>query len=45
MELVTIVVMLALVEYNFFAFQVGMNRVKYDVRAPAVSGNLDWERL
>jgi uncharacterized membrane protein YecN with MAPEG domain len=45
MEFVTIVVMLALVEYNFFAFQVGLSRVKYNVKAPAISGNLDWERL
>ena len=45
MELPAIVTLLALVEYLFFAFRVGMGRGKYNVVAPAVSGNPTWERL
>jgi glutathione S-transferase len=45
MELVVIVVVLALIQYNYFAFQVGSGRQKYDVPAPAISGNPTWERL
>lgn len=45
MPIVTIVVMLALIEYNFFAFQVGFSRGKYGVKAPAISGNIEFEKL
>ena len=45
MELIVIVVALALLEYMYFSFQVGNGRAKYDVPAPAVSGNPIWERL
>ena len=44
MEWVTIVVIVALFEYSFFAIQVGRARVKYGVKAPAVSGNEEFER-
>ena len=45
MELPAIVTLIALLEYMFFAFQVGMNREKYGVLAPATSGDPTWERL
>lgn len=45
MELPAIVTLLALLEYLFFAFKVGFSRGKYNVIAPAVTGNPIWERL
>jgi glutathione S-transferase len=45
MELPAIVTLIALLEYLFFAFKVGFSREKYNVIAPAVSGNPTWERL
>jgi uncharacterized membrane protein YecN with MAPEG domain len=44
-ELPAIVTLIALLEYLFFAFKVGFSREKYNVLAPAVSGNPIWERL
>ena len=44
MELVVLVVMLALLQYIFFAVQVGRARVKYGVKAPAMSGHAVFER-
>lgn len=44
MEYVAIVLALVLLEYTFFSFQVGMARGKYDVKAPAVTGNEIFER-
>jgi uncharacterized MAPEG superfamily protein len=44
-ELPAIVTLIALIEYLFFAFKVGFSREKYNVIAPAVSGNPTWERL
>ena len=44
MELVVLVIMLALVQYIYFAVQVGNARVKYGVRAPAMSGHVMFER-
>lgn len=44
MELVVLVVMLALVQYIFFAVQVGNARVKYGVKAPAMAGHAMFER-
>lgn len=45
MELPAIVTLIALIEYLFFAFKVGFSREKYQVIAPAVTGNATWERL
>ena len=45
MELPAIVTLIALLEYMFFAFRVGTSRAKYEVPAPAISGNPQWERL
>lgn len=44
MELPAIVTLIALLEYMYFTFVVGTSRAKYDVPAPAVSGNPEWER-
>jgi glutathione S-transferase len=45
MELPATVTLIVLLEYLFFAFKVGKSRTKYNVIAPAVSGNATWERL
>lgn len=45
MELPAIVTLVALLEYMFFAYRVGMSRAKYGVDAPATSGHPEWERL
>jgi uncharacterized membrane protein YecN with MAPEG domain len=44
MAWVTIVAMLALLEYFFFGVKVGQARVKYGVKAPATTGNEQFER-
>lgn len=44
MELVTIVIILALIEYGVFGGLVGRAREKYGVPAPATSGNEVFER-
>lgn len=44
MEYVAIVLALVLLQYTFFAFQVGMARGKYSVDAPAVTGHEVFER-
>ena len=45
MELPALVTLLALLEYMFFVFRVGLSRAKYNVPAPATSGNPEWERM
>ncbi len=45
MELPALVTLLALLEYMFFAFRVGTSRAKYEVAAPATSGNPEWDRM
>jgi glutathione S-transferase len=44
MTAVAIVLLLALLEYIFFAMRVGAARARYGVKAPATSGNADFER-
>ena len=44
MEFVAIVTTLALLQVFVFAFQVGQQRVKHDVKAPAVQGAPEFER-
>lgn len=39
MELVALVILLALLEYQFFSFKVGMAKQKYGIKAPATSGH------
>ena len=45
MEYVHLVILLGLVEYIFFVAQVGVARGKYEVPAPGMSGNEDFERV
>jgi glutathione S-transferase len=45
MEYVHLVILLALVEYIFFVGIVGGARGKFNVEAPAVTGDPRWERL
>lgn len=45
MELPALVTLIALLEYMFFSFRVGMGRDKYGVAAPATSGHPEWDRL
>ncbi len=44
MELVTIVIALALIEYSVFGMLVGKARGKYGIDAPAITGNPIFER-
>ena len=44
MELVTVIIALALIEYSVFGMAVGWARGKYGVAAPAVSGDPIFER-
>ncbi len=44
MELVYLIIIIALIEYIFFAAKTGMARVKYQVKAPAISGHPMFER-
>jgi len=44
MELVALVILLALVEYQFFSAKVGMARGKYDIKAPAITGHEVFDR-
>ena len=45
MQLVAIVIVLALLQYLYFGITVGMARGKYNVPAPATSGDPTWERM
>ncbi len=45
MELPAIVTLIALLEYMAFTLRAGLGREKYNVPAPAISGNETWERL
>ena len=45
MELVILVIVIALFQYIWFSARVGMGRVKYGVKAPAISGHPQFERL
>jgi glutathione S-transferase len=45
MEFVHLIILLALVEYIFFIAIVGAGRGKYNVEAPATTGDPRWERL
>ncbi|MFK7964066.1 MAG: MAPEG family protein [Burkholderiaceae bacterium] len=45
MYLVEIVTLIALLQFMLFGFQVGRARGKFGVKAPAVSGNEDFERV
>ena len=45
MELVYLTILLALVEYMVFAALVGRARAKYGIKAPATTGQPDFERV
>ena len=45
MELPAIVTALAIVEYLFFSFKVGLGRQTYEVHPPATTGHPEWERM
>ena len=45
MEYPTLIVLLALLQYVWFSLRVGMARGKYNIEAPACSGNEGFERL
>ena len=45
MESAAIVTILALAQYIFFAIQVGAMRGKHGVKAPAISGHPEFERM
>ena len=45
MELPALVTLIALLEYMTFTFRAGTSRAKYEVEAPATTGNPEWERL
>lgn len=45
MEWTAIVTLVALLQYMFFSLKVGTARVKYNVNAPAVSGDPTFERI
>lgn len=44
MEYVAIVTVLVLLQFFYFSFYVGTQRVRHGVKAPAVSGHPDFER-
>jgi glutathione S-transferase len=45
MEYSLIIIMVALIQYQWFGFRVGFGRGKYGVPAPKCTGNDTWERL
>jgi glutathione S-transferase len=45
MGLMAIVLVLILVQYMFFGIKVGGARMKFDIKAPAISGHPEFERL
>ena len=44
MENVTIVAVLALLQYFWFSFRVGTMRVRHGIKAPAISGHPEFDR-
>jgi len=45
MEFPALVTLIALLEYMFFSFRVGLGREKHGVAAPATTGSPEWERM
>ena len=45
MDAVAIVTSLTLVQYLYFGFKVGQARGKYGIKAPAISGNVEFEKV
>jgi len=44
MEYAVIIILLALLQYTYFSYQVGAQRVKLNVKAPITEGNDVWQR-
>jgi glutathione S-transferase len=45
MTYVTMIAMLALIEYFYFSLEVGRARARYGIEAPAISGDPGFERI
>lgn len=45
MEYATLIVLLALLQYTWFTMRVGKGREMYNIKAPACTGNENFERL
>ena len=45
MEFVALITLIALIQYFVFGFQVGQMRAKHGVKAPAMSGHPEFERM
>lgn len=45
MKFVHIIAMLAVIQFFYFSFMVGRAREKYGIKAPAISGNEEFERV
>lgn len=45
MEMIAVVTVLALLQFYWFAIQVGQMRVKHEVKAPAMTGHPEFERM
>lgn len=45
MEYATLVIMLALAQYLFFVIKTGQFRGKYEINAPACTGDVNFERM
>ena len=45
MELIAVVTVLALMQFYWFAIEVGQMRGKHEVKAPAMSGHPEFERM
>lgn len=45
MEAIVIVTVLALMQFTIFSLQVGKMRMKHEVKAPATTGNAEFERM
>ncbi len=44
MDIIALLIILAVLQFMAFSFLVGPARVKYEVKAPATTGNEDWQR-
>ena len=45
MDMVAIVTVLALLQFTWFGIQVGSLRAKHDIKAPAMSGQTEFDRM
>ena len=45
MEYTIIIIMIALIQYQFFGLRTGISRPKYNVQPPKTTGHETWERI